>query len=332
MRLTIACVAALLIGFNEGAATRQNDCESPLAEGDLRQLIGAGVPPIRLRQFIVSCGIDFGQADISALEARVRQIGAPATVVAALFPPDGAAGGATWVSPMDQRRMILLSRGHFQMGSPLTEAGRDADEGAHEAAIEAGFWMDVTEVTNAAFRRFVLSRPEWQKGAVRPDVADANYLKSWDGNNVPPGAENQPVVSISWHAARAYAAWAGKRLPSEAEWEYAARAGTATAYWWGDAFDERRLRSSSDPIDDGEKRRTNAWGITDVTGGVWEWTASLFRPYPFAADGRDDARAAGRRAIRGGASTSGAVFLRLANRNSADPASTSETVGFRCVQ
>ena len=328
----IGGVAAMVVALGVGTATRQNECDTPLPEGDVRQLISAGVPPIRIRQMILSCGIDFGQADISVLEARVRQLGAPAAVVAALFPPDGAIAGATWVSPLDQRRMTLVPRGRFEMGSRLNEPDRDADESVHAVAIESGFWIDVAEVSNSSYRRFVLSRPEWQKGAVRPELADANYLKGWDGNTVPPGTERQPVVSISWHAARAYASWAGKRLPSEVEWEYAARAGTATAYWWGDAFDERKIRAATESSDDPEKRRTNSWGLVDLTGGVWEWTATLFRPYPYAADGRDDPRASGRRSIRGGASSNGAAFLRVANRNSADAAATSETVGFRCVQ
>lgn len=320
-RLTmLACVAGIVVGLAEVAARRQSECDTPLAEGDLRQLIGAGVPPVRIRQLIMSCGIDVGHADISALEARVRQLGAPAAVVAALFPPDAPVRGATWTSPIDRRRMTFVPGGRFEMGSPASEVAREADESTHTVSIEAGFWIDVNEVTNAAYRRFVLSRPEWQKGAVRAEAADANYLKGWDGNDVPPGADDEPVVSISWHAARAYAAWAGKRLPSEAEWEYAARAGSTTAYWWGEAFDQAKLGG------------VNPWGIAGVTGGVWEWTATLFKPYPYLADGRNNPREPGRRAIRGGASTNGPAFVRIANRNSADAPVTSATVGFRCVQ
>ena len=329
---TMAGVLTIVLGLAEVAATRQSECDTPLAEGDLRQLVGAGVSPARIRQFIMSCGIDFGQADGAALEARVRQIGAPATVVAALFPPDGSAAGATWTSPIDLRRATLLPAGSFVMGSPASEHGRDADESAHHIAIESGFWIDVSEVTNSVYRRFVLSRPEWQKGAVRPDVADANYLKSWDGNTFPVGTENDPVVSVSWYAARAYAAWAGKRLPSEAEWEYAARAGSVTAYWWGEAFDTRPIRSQGESVVDADRRRTNPWGVSDLTASVWEWTSTLFRPYPFDRNAGDDPRTAGRRSIRGGASSSGADFLRVANRNSSEPAATSDVVGFRCVQ
>ena len=159
------------------------------------------------------------------------------------------------------------------------------------------------------------------------------------------GVPNRPVEQVTWTNAVIYcerltasqqsagvlpAGWA-YRLPTEAEWEYVARAGTTTAYWWGDAFDPKYVRQREDR-DDGEKRRSNPWGLIDVTGGVWEWTASVFKAYPFVSDGRDDPRAPGKRAVRGGASTNGAQFLRLANRNSAEPNATSESVGFRCVQ
>ena len=327
-----ACSAIVIAGLANLVAVRQNECETPLGEGDFRQLISAGVPPVRIRQLIVSCGIDFGAPDIAALETRVRQLGAPTMVVAALFPPDSPAAGATWTSPIDRRKMTFVPAGQFQMGSSAEEMGRDEDEASHQLKVDIGFWVDTAEVTNAAYRQFVLSRPEWQKGLVRSEFADSGYLKSWDGNAFPKGADNDPVTFVSWHAARAYAAWAGKRLPSEAEWEYAARGGTSTIYWWGDTFDSKHIRQRDDRSDDGEKRRSNSWGLIDVTGGVWEWTASLFQPYPFSSDGRDDPRAPGKRSLRGGASANGAQFLRLANRNSAEPNATSESVGLRCVE
>ncbi len=298
---SVACAAAfVLVGYASGESQQPADCETPLAEGDLRQLMEAGVPAARMRQLILSCGIDLGQPDHAALEARLRQLGASSAVVAALVPPEGPASGATWTSPVDKRLMVYVADGSFEMGSTAGEAGREADEDAHAVSV-SGFWIDATEVTNSAYRQFVLSRPEWQKGAARRELIDANYLKEWDGNAFPPASGNLPVVNVSWHAARAYAAWAGRRLPSEAEWEYAAR---------------------SQPR-----------GVVHMIGGVWEWTVSLYQPYPYgAADGREDARAAGRRSIRGGAGTNAPRFQRIANRNSADVPAASGTLGFRCVR
>jgi formylglycine-generating enzyme required for sulfatase activity len=296
----VACLLALVsIAHLEGAA-QPVDCDTPLAEGDIRQLMDAGVAATRMRQLIVSCGVDFGQPDQAALEARLRQIGAPSAVVAALAPAEGAAAGATWTSPLDRRAMVYVPDGSFEMGSASSEPDREADEAAHAVSV-SGFWMDTAEVTYRAYRQFVLSRPEWQKAVARRDLAGASYLKDWDGNNFPPGRADLPVAFVSWHAARAYAAWAGKRLPSEAEWEFAARSPSR--------------------------------GIADLVGGVWEWTASHYRPYPYiAADGREDVLGTGRRSVRGGASSNAEKFKRIANRNSADASATSGVVGFRCVR
>ena len=91
------------------------------------------------------------------------------------------------------------------MGSPTDEPARDADETQHNVVIANGFWIDVAEVSNAAYRHFVLSRPEWQKGAVSAEMADTHYLESWDGNSVPAGAEEQHVVErVADAAAQAF--------------------------------------------------------------------------------------------------------------------------------
>lgn len=316
------------------AARQSSQCETPLGEGDLKQLLSAGVSPTRMRQLIASCGIDLGQPDFAALEARIRQLGAPTSLGAALLPPDGAKGGMSWTAPVDRRPMVYVEGGRFQMGSPPSEANREPDEVLDEVTIGSDLWFDVAEVTNAAYRRFVLSRPEWQKGSVRTELADQHYLSDWDGTAFPVGSDEAPVRWVSWHAARAYAAWAGKRLPSEAEWEFAARAGTSGPYWWGATFDPRRVAvvGAAATVDEA-RYRTNPWGLADMIGGVWEWTSSVYRAYPYSAtDGREDARDAGRRTIRGGASANAPRFLRVANRNSADASATSDLVGFRCVR
>jgi formylglycine-generating enzyme required for sulfatase activity len=257
----------------------------------------------------LTCGVDLGTPDLAAAEAVLKQLGLPATVLTALVPPPSGRAGTEWISPFDKRRMMFIPSGAFQMGSPDSEQGRDADETRHDVTIAAGFWLDAEEVTNEAFRRFIIARPEWQPEKVR--ARNKDYLKDWKGTDFPDGAATRPVVWVDWSAARAYAAWAGKRLPTEAEWEYAARAGMPTA---------------PDP-------EYHPWGLRNVSGGVWEWTSSLYRPYPFVAtDGRELPNAPGARVIRGGATANAAAFRRPSNRSLEEPGVGTGLLGFRCAR
>ena len=324
-------VVSFWIAIPQGA--RQSlECDKPLTDDDVKELVAAGVPAARLRQFITSCGVSLSLSDGVTAESRLRQLGAGDNVVSALAPPATAAAGGKWRSPLDQREMVFIPSGRFQMGSPDLQAGRDADETQSEIHIERGFWIDVAEVSNAAFQRFVLARPEWQKGRLSPELHDGNYLKNWDGTNYPAGSGDAPVVWVNWYAARAYAIWAGKRLPTEAEWEYAARAATTSTYWWGDAFEAARVSREGQSVT-ADARRTNPWGVQDALGSVWEWTSSLNKPYPYAAnDGREAIGAAGARVIRGGSWANGPNFLRAANRNIQQTSAANDLVGFRSAR
>jgi formylglycine-generating enzyme required for sulfatase activity len=171
--------------------------------------------------------------------------------------------------------MVNIPAGSFNMGSPSNETGRSSDEGpVHRVHVEA-FQMGKYEVTNAQFRRF---RPEHNSG-------------DYAGHSL--NGDNQPVVNVSWADAVAYTQWLAKktgkpyRLPTEAEWEYAARAGTTTRYYWGDDIDPAKLNFSdkNDPtgparkdLDDGYavsapvgSYSPNPWGLYDMLGNVWEW-------------------------------------------------------------
>ena len=324
-------VVSLWIAIPQGVG-QTLECEKPLGDADIKELVAAGVPAARLRQFIASCGLSLSLPDGASVENRLRQLGVAESVMTALAPPSTSPAGGKWRSPIDQREMVFIPSGRFQMGSPTSEAGRDQDEPPSEIQIERGFWIDATEVSNAAFQKFVIARPEWQKGKVAPELHDGNYLKDWNGTAYPAGAGDAPVVWVNWYAARAYALWAAKRLPSEAEWEYAVRAGSTTTYWWGDTFEAGRV-AGKEPTTTPDPRRTNKLGVQDGLGGVWEWTSSLVRPYPYSAnDGREaigDDRA---RVVRGGSHANGPMFLRAANRNYQQPAHADDLTGFRAAR
>ena len=126
--------------------------------------------------------------------------------------------------------MVLIPAGSFEMGGDVYEE----EQPVHPVHLDA-FYMDVYEVTNSQFKAFVDANPLWQKDKIADRFHDGEYLSDWDGTDYPSGMANYPVVFVSWYAAMAYAAWAGKRLPTEAEWEYAARGGLdGKMYPWGD--------------------------------------------------------------------------------------------------
>ena len=128
--------------------------------------------------------------------------------------------------------MVLIPAGEFQMGS---NDGDTDEKPVHTVHVDA-FYMDKYEVTNAEYKKFVDANPDWKKERINARFHKGDYLFDWDGNNYPAGEADHPVAWVSWYAAMAYAKWAGKRLPTEAEWEKAARGGLSGAkYPWGDA-------------------------------------------------------------------------------------------------
>jgi formylglycine-generating enzyme required for sulfatase activity len=233
----------------------------------------------------------------------------------------------------DENGMARVDGGAYTIG---TDAGPGDARPAHRVMLRP-FLIDRHEVTNAEFAAFlntrdVRARRDAPAGRVaRGDVegGDADRLFEADpgpgrrrlvelddehsrvaiagGRFVPqPGYERHPAVEVTWEGARAYCAWRGARLPTEAEWEAAARGREGRTYPWGNAppTPERavfgRRSGETEPVGSRPAGATRE-GVHDLAGNVAEWTSSLYRPYPYdPADGREDPAAEGERVTRGG--------------------------------
>src|SRR5262245_24038414 len=188
--------------------------------------------------------------------------------------------------------MIRISAGVFLMGS---DDGPEDERPQHKVQL-AEFSIDRNQVTNGQFARFLDALGPVSKREKHYDVDDSDArIHRRDGKwQADAGHENRPVVEASWFGAVAYCNWLGKRLPSEAEWEKAARGADGRRYPWGnDKPDSTRAHYGSgwnDFRDVGSfPKGASAYGVLDMAGNGWEWVSSAYRPYPYnAADGREE--------------------------------------------
>lgn len=242
--------------------------------------------------------------------------------------------------------MVLIPAGEFEMGS---HTGKNNERPVHTVYVDA-FYMDAYEVTNAQYKAFVDANPEWRKENIAEEFHDGVYLRLWNGNSYPDDKADHPVVYVSWYAAMAYAQWAGKRLPTEAEWEKAARGGLiGKAYPWGDTFDATRAnygRYFNEPIAVGQYP-PNGYGLYDMAGNVSEWCLDEYDPDFYATSARKNPFSNGtreevinsfkvikkkNRVLRGGCWSDNGLFLRVAHRDWGPQHYTSVFRGFRCVK
>ena len=244
--------------------------------------------------------------------------------------------------------MVLIPAGEFQMGSNDRDA-YDDEKPVHTVYVDA-FYMDQYEVTNAQYKKFVDANPQWQKDRIPEKYHDGNYLKDWNGNNYPIGKGNHPVVSVSWYGAMAYAKWAGKRLPTEAEWEKAARGGLASQkYPWGNSIDFSNAnhgRNIGDTTPVGSYT-SNGYGLYDMTGNVWEWCLDEHDDNFYQTSPRRNPIAGADniidivhnflnfdswRVIRGGSWIRFARDVKVYDRDYTSPTFSHDDFGFRCVK
>jgi len=244
---------------------------------------------------------------------------------------DSLASVIVW--PIDGKEMVLISGGTFIMGS---DNGDPTHQPEHRVEVP-DFYVDRWPITNAEYKTFVDAT----------DYPIPNYHVSWcntEGYNwnpetrmYPQDKAEHPVVLVSWEDAMAYAAWAGKRLLTEAEWERAARGLNGNRYPWGDDFEASRCNckeagiNQTSSIDTFSPNGETPEGVIDMVGNVWEWTNSLYRPYPYDADdGRESRQASGFRVLRGASFVNDANVVHCLSRLDGD-FKFFNNVGFRCA-
>ena len=201
------------------------------------------------------------------------------------------------------------------------------------------FLADVFPVTNAQFLEFVRVNPKWRRSQVAHLFADSTYLQEWAGD-LEPGSlapANSPAVHVSWFAARAYAHWAGKRLPTTAEWERAASCGYTGADGRNDGQLNRDLYAwLAAPAPAVQPSvlttRRNYYGVRGIHGLVWEWTEDFGSTLAAGDDPSSDSNLFCAGGSSGVADTGDyAGFMRQALRSSLKANNTTSTLGFRCV-
>jgi formylglycine-generating enzyme required for sulfatase activity len=276
--------------------------------------------------------------------------------------------------------MVPIPAGEFLMGSPETETGRKPDEGPQIRVKIEPFWMGAREVTWDEYKSFVYREtPMWKKdGEKTKELSGKDVVDAVTGPSVPyvdptfgMGEKGRPAISMTEHSALKYCQWLSAqtghfyRLPTEAEWEYAARAGTRTGWFWG--ADEEKLKDFAWYFDNSEvngmpvthpvgQKKPSPWGLYDIYGNVAEWTLDQYAADWYA---REAARASVHdnpfhkpvtrypRTVRGGSWDDYAADCRSASRGASrrewkqqDPASpkslwqhtNAQTVGFRIVR
>lgn len=238
-------------------------------------------------------------------------------------------------SPSPERGMVYIPQGFY---TPLFRTEND------EVKIEVPpFYMDKFPVTNSDYLQFVRVNPNWRRSNIKRLFADVRYLETWEsdlelGTSLDP---NAPVTHVSWFAAKAYATWKGKRLPTIAEWEYAAAASATEMDGQKDPQFLRELRHwysspGSATLGAVGQKPANIFGVHDLHGLLWEWVSD-FNTAMVTGDARGDTGLD--RQLFCGSGSAGVkdrdnfpAFMRYGFRNSLKANYTIHNLGFRCVR
>jgi formylglycine-generating enzyme required for sulfatase activity len=245
--------------------------------------------------------------------------GTPASFPATASPSGGSSTDPQpkiWVNPIDEQKYVWIAPGTFTMGcSPGDSECEDNEKPAHPVAIETGFWLGQTEVTITAYQRFAV------RHALKP----------------PSGEGTLPLTGLTWAKAKQYCSAIGGRLPTEAEWEFAARAGSSQAYYGMVPKIAWYAENSGDAPHAVGSKQPNAWGLYDMLGNVKEWVLDrYYKKYysdsPATGANVDQPLAPNATAVvRGGFWGSDATYLRVSYRSEQENDSIDSSVGFRCA-
>jgi len=236
---------------------------------------------------------------------------------------------ATQVSSQDGMVLVYIPAGEFMMGASDYDLNATNDEKPRHKVFLDAFWIDRTEVTNTQYVLCV------NAGACRGPLSYRSYNRSNYYDD--PQYANFPVIDISWDDANSYCKWADRRLPSEAEWEKAARGTDGRIYPWGANIDCTKANYQNCTGDTtmvgNYPSGASPYGALDMAGNVWEWVSSVYKTYPYiAGDGRENLSSRETRVLRGGAWGNQASDVRAALRYDMNPNYRIYHTGFRCAR
>jgi len=324
LKISIRSLAflAVLLAASAAAAQNQSDSGTPSLDSLQQQLDQAEAAKAAAAKAAREAA-----AQQAARQAAAERAAQQQTAAAAAAKAQAAAALAAIES-----KMITIPAGSFVMGSPDSEDGRGSDEGPQHNVNVASFALAKYDVTFA----------EWD--ACVADGGCNGYRPGDQGW----GRGNRPVINVSWDDAQAYIQWISRktghqyRLPTEAEWEYTARAGTTTAYYWGDSIGSGNANcagcgSSWDGMQTSPvgSFQPNSWGLYDMLGDVWQWTQDCYNSSYSGAPTDGTAWTGGDcsdRVLRGGSWFSIPQYLRSAYRNGDVPSDRYNSIGFRLAR
>jgi formylglycine-generating enzyme required for sulfatase activity len=311
------------------------------SEGRLK---AAGIPPGRHH-------LRLSAPNYSDFEQNIDLVAGKTQTVSATLVLSGQRAGAVKENPRDGQTYVWIPPGSFVMGCSTGDTTCfDNEKPSHTVTLTRGFWLGKTEVTVAAYKRFASVTGKAMPG--EPVIAGRNHNSGWTLGTA-------PMVAVAWEEAAAFCTWAGGRLPTEAEWEYSARAGSPNARydlleeiaWFGDnsgrtpidsarigqedsANYDARLAANGNTNHPVGQKRSNAFGLFDMLGSVWEWVSDWYgETYYASSPDRDPAGPAGGElhAERGGSWQSIPAAVRTSRRAGLKPAVRWTDVGMRCA-